>query len=598
VSVGSTERESRRGRGTTPRTSVADREGRSQADELFRFRSLIEHLPLITYVDALDDESSSIYTSPQVEDLLGYTVEEWRCDPSFFVKTLHPDDRERVLVEHAESRANGAPLTTEYRLIARDGRTVWLRDCSVVLRDGGGEAVCRQGYLLDITERREAEERLRHQAFHDPLTGLANRALFADRVEHAVAGHGRSVELGVAVLFLDVDDFKTVNDSLGHSAGDALLKAVGQRLLDAVRPGDTVARFGGDEFAVLIEEVTAATDAARAAERILRVLRVPFFVHGREVFVTASIGISIGHHADELLRSSDVAMYRAKSSGKASYVFYEPAMDDATHSRLQLTSDLRRATFHGEFSLAYQPEVDLRTGRPVGVEALLRWLHPELGIVAPLEFVGLAEDTGLVVPIGRWVLAEACSRAAELQARRSDAAPLGMSVNLSARQLQDPGLVDDIADALRRSGLPPALLTLELTESVLVRGGDTVLDALRALRGLGVRLALDDFGTGYSSLSYLRDLPVDLLKIDRSFVVAADADGESRSVLHGIVQIGHALGLEVVAEGIERASQAAAALELGCTVGQGFHFWRPLEAHELPGLPAAVRAHQTLRRAS
>jgi len=610
VSVGSTEREPLPRRGSAQPASVSEvdaavsarpreeaEDARSQAAELFRFRSLIEQLPLITYVDALDDESSSIYTSPQVEDLLGYSVEEWRRDPSFFVKTLHPDDRDRVLVEHAESRASGAPLTTEYRLIARDGRTVWLRDCSMVIRDANDTPVSRQGYLLDITERREAEERLRHQAFHDPLTGLANRALFADRVEHAVAGRGRP-ELGVAVLFLDVDDFKTVNDSLGHSAGDLLLRAVGQRLLDAVRPGDTVARFGGDEFAVLLEEISATSDAARAAERIARVLRVPFFVQGREVFVTASIGISIGHHADELLRSADVAMYRAKSAGKASHVFYEPAMDDATHSRLQLTSDLRRATFHGEFALVYQPEVDLSTGRPVGLEALLRWLHPELGVVAPLEFVGLAEDTGLVVPIGRWVLTEACTRAAELHSRRADALPLTMSVNLSARQLQDPGLIEDVAEALQASGLAPERLTLELTESVLVRGGEAVLDGLRALKDLGVRLALDDFGIGYSSLSYLRDLPVDVLKIDRSFVTAADADAESRSILRGIVQIGQALGLEVVAEGIERTAQVVALLELGCSVGQGYHFWRPLQAYELPGLPAAATAPQPLRRAS
>jgi len=460
-----------------------------------------------------------------------------------------------------------------------------------------GVTVGRVWSFRDVTENKQLENQLAHQAFHDPLTGLANRALFADRVEHAVAGRGRP-ELGVAVLFLDVDDFKTVNDSLGHSAGDLLLRAVGQRLLDAVRPGDTVARFGGDEFAVLLEEISATSDAARAAERIARVLRVPFFVQGREVFVTASIGISIGHHADELLRSADVAMYRAKSAGKASHVFYEPAMDDATHSRLQLTSDLRRATFHGEFALVYQPEVDLSTGRPVGLEALLRWLHPELGVVAPLEFVGLAEDTGLVVPIGRWVLTEACTRAAELHSRRADALPLTMSVNLSARQLQDPGLIEDVAEALQASGLAPERLTLELTESVLVRGGEAVLDGLRALKDLGVRLALDDFGIGYSSLSYLRDLPVDVLKIDRSFVTAADADAESRSILRGIVQIGQALGLEVVAEGIERTAQVVALLELGCSVGQGYYFWRPLQAYELPGLPAAATAPQPLRRAS
>jgi diguanylate cyclase (GGDEF)-like protein/PAS domain S-box-containing protein len=564
-----------------------------------RYRALVEHLPLITYIDALDDESSNIFTSPQVEALLGYTVDEWQSDPALFVKTLHPDDHDRVLLAHAESHVLGAPLTLEYRLIAKDGRTVWLRDGSMVLKDSDGNPVSRQGYLLDITERREAEDQLRHQAFHDPLTGLANRALFTDRVEHAVVVRDRSSSpLGVAVLFLDLDDFKTVNDSLGHSSGDVLLQTVGQRLADAVRPGDTVARFGGDEFAVLIEDVSDHSDASYAAERVSEILRVPFFVHGREVFVTASMGIAFGHDADELLRSADVAMYRAKSAGKAHYVFYESAMDEAAHTRLKLTADLRRAAFRGEFTLEYQPAVDLVTGRPAGLEALIRWQHPELGLIAPLDFVPLAEETGLVVPIGRWALAEACAQAAHWQEQFPQDPPLTMSVNVSARQLQHAGLVDDVETALERSGFPAGLLTLELTESVLMQGGDAAIDALHTLKALGIRLALDDFGTGYSSLSYLRNLPVDTVKIDRSFIGGTDSGVEhGLPVLRGIIQLGQALGLVLVAEGIERAAQAEALRELGCRFGQGFHFWRPLEPAAVEELLAETTA-SLIRRAS
>jgi diguanylate cyclase (GGDEF)-like protein/PAS domain S-box-containing protein len=546
-----------------------------------RYRELVEHLPLITYVDALDDASSNIYTSPQVFELLGYTVEQWQTDPELFVTTLHPEDRERVLAAHADSRAREAPLTIEYRLISRDGRTVWLRDGSSILKDAAGRPHLRQGYLLDITDRRTAEEQLRYQAFHDPLTGLANRALFIDRVEHAALVRGRSAELGIAVLFLDLDDFKTVNDSLGHASGDTLLCAVGSRLVDAVRPGDTVARFGGDEFAVLIEDVTSRADAAEAAERIAEILRVPFVVDGREMFVTASIGIAFGHDADELLRSADVAMYGAKAAGKAHYAFYEPAMDAAAHTRLQLTADLRRASFRGEFVLEYQPTVDLATGRPVGLEALIRWRHPQRGAVMPLDFVPLAEETGLIVPIGRWALAEACAQGAFWLRAFPSAPPLTMSVNLSVRQLHHGGLVEDVAAALRSSDYPAHLLTLELTESILVQGGDGVIGTLHALKALGVRLALDDFGTGYSSLSYLRNMPVDTLKVDRSFVEGADAGPEGESVLRGIVQLGQALGLVLVAEGIERASQAEALRALGCPLGQGFHFWKPLPANEI-----------------
>jgi len=563
-----------------------------------RYRALVEHLPLITYIDALDEQSSNIYTSPQVEALLGYTVEEWQSDASLFVKTLHPDDRDRVLVAHAESHAMGAPLTIEYRLIARDGRTVWVRDGSMVFKDADGRSVSRQGFLLDITDRREAEDQLRHQAFHDSLTGLANRALFTDRAEHAAVVRGRSADLGIAVLFLDVDDFKTVNDSLGHASGDLLLEAVGQRLTDAVRAGDTVARFGGDEFAVLIEDIADRSDASYAAERIADALRVPFYVHGREIFVTASIGIAFGDDAEELLRSADVAMYRAKSEGKAHYVFYESAMDDAAHTRLQLTADLRRAAFHGEFSLDYQPTVDLATGRPAGLEALIRWNHPDIGLIEPLDFIPLAEETGLVMAIGRWALAEACSQAAQWHSRFPSEPLLTMSVNVSARQLQHTGLVDDVAAALEVSGFPAALLTLELTESVFVQGGKSVIEVLHALRKLGVRLALDDFGTGYSSLSYLSTLPVDVVKIDRSFIEGTDSGVDGVSVLRGIVQLGDALGLVLVAEGIESAGQAEVVRELGCPFGQGFHFWPPLAPSAVEELLASATETPATRRAS
>jgi diguanylate cyclase (GGDEF)-like protein len=438
-----------------------------------------------------------------------------------------------------------------------------------------------QGYLLDITARHEAEEQLRHQAFHDPLTSLANRALFGDRVHHALARgpHGAQA----AVLFLDLDDFKAVNDTLGHSAGDSLLQGVAGRLHGALSPRQTVARLGGDEFAILVEDVTDAAAVAGVADRVLAALQASFTIDGHQVFVTASMGIAIGDDPDELLRSADVAMYRAKATGKAQYAFYAPSMDDALLGRLELIADLRRSRIAEEFVVHYQPTVDLGSGAVVGVEALVRWQHPSRGLLQPDEFIPSAEETGLIVGLGRWVLMEACRTVKQWQ-RVLPGEPLTLSVNVSARQLLHHGFVDDVRRALADSGLEPHLLTLEITETVLADAREETVAVLDALRGIGTRVALDDFGTGYSSLSRLQALPVDTLKVDRSFAVGVES-GDRRAALTGaIVELGRALGLDVVAEGIETDGQAEAFRRLGCPLAQGFFYAQPLPAQAVEAL--------------
>lgn len=546
------------------------------------YRTLVEQLPLVVYLESLEPEGEKRYVSPQIESLLGYTTQEWLTQ-DLFAKAIHPEDREAVLSRHAVSRRSGEPLRIEYRLVGRDGRVVWVRDDAVVATAGADGASFLQGCLLDITERKTAEEQLRHQAFHDALTGLPNRALFTDRVQHALARRPRHAT-GMGVLFLDLDDFKTVNDSLGHLAGDELLRGVAARLLEAVRAGDSVARFGGDEFAVLLEEIGEPADAARAADRICEVLAAPFSVAGREVFVTASIGIALSGDAEELLRGADVAMYRAKSSPATRYAFFEPEMDNSVLERLALVAALRRSSLNEEFVLHYQPVVDLRVGRVVGLEALLRWDRPGHGLVAPLDFIPVAEETGLIVEIGRWVLSEACSQAARWQERFPSRPALSMSVNVSARQLQHPSLVGDVASALAAARLKPDSLVLEITESVLVQSGDTGIEALHALKDLGVVLALDDFGTGYSSLWYLESLPVEVVKIDRSFVQKVGRGARHLALARGIIDLGQALGLQVIAEGIEQPAQTDALRRMGCTVGQGFLFAKPLDTSGIEAL--------------
>jgi diguanylate cyclase (GGDEF)-like protein len=434
---------------------------------------------------------------------------------------------------------------------------------------------------------------LSHQAFHDPVTGLPNRALFRDRVAHAIARQRRR-EDELAVLFLDLDDFKTINDSLGHAAGDELLRVVGERLHGAVRASDTAARFGGDEFAVLLESTGGTVEAAEVAERILTALAAPIPLDGRDVFVHASLGITMCDDsswgpsgADNLLRNADVAMYMAKEGGKNRYQLFEPAMHAAAIARLELKADLQRAVAEDQLVVHYQPIVDLNTGQMTGVEALMRWEHPERGLIMPGDFIPVAEDTGVIVELGRKVLEEACLQAARLQAQCPREVPLTMSVNLSARQLQAHGIVDQVREALDASGIPPSSLVLELTESVMMDDTDLAIMRLHELRALGVRLAIDDFGTGYSSLNYIRQFPLDILKVDRSFVLDINDGGEVAALTEAIIGLARILNLRAVAEGIEDGDQMQRLVELRCDLGQGYHLHRPMPADAIEALAAS-----------
>jgi diguanylate cyclase (GGDEF)-like protein len=434
-------------------------------------------------------------------------------------------------------------------------------------------------------------EEVRHQAFHDGLTGLANRALFGDRVEHALARSARTGSL-VAVLFVDLDDFKTVNDRFGHQAGDQLLRSVGERLVSIVRPGDTAARLGGDEFAVLLEDVHGQDDAELVAERLIRAIRIPTRLGEVDALVGASVGIALstarGDRAHDLLQNADFAMYRAKGAGKGRFEVFEASMRAGMADRAELKQIIHGAVDRGELRVAYQPIVDLAGGDIVGAEALVRWHPAGRPLLMPADFITLAEENGQIVAIGRWVIEEACRFARRWQDQLGDPT-FGISVNLSARQFQHPDLVRDVLAALAATGLAAGSLTLEITESVLMQHTTSTIETLGQLRSHGVRLAIDDFGTGYSSLSYLDRFSVDALKIDRTFIDGFGADREGPVLVRAIIELGQALGLEVIAEGIERADQLGPLRKLGCRFGQGYLFSRPME-------PAAFSALLESRR--
>jgi diguanylate cyclase (GGDEF)-like protein/PAS domain S-box-containing protein len=561
-----------------------------------RFRSLVQHThDLIT---VLDSNATVIYQSPSIERSLGYAPDE--IAGTQFDGLLVPAQSSRLLQLLADGPAHSGS----------DGEVI---ECSLRHRNGSvrqfeilytnllhDDAV--RGIVLngrDISERKTFEAQLEHQAFHDPVTLLPNRALLNERVRHALA-RARREHASLAVIFLDLDDFKTINDSLGHAAGDLVLLEVAKRLSTSIRASDTAARFGGDEFAILLEQTSGPQEVADTAERIMELLKRPLHVEGKEIVVRASMGISVCDHqttaaADELIRNADAAMYIAKRDGKGGYRLFEPEMHSDVLARLELRGDLQRALVNGEFELHYQPVMRLTDGTISGMEALVRWRHPERGLIGPDEFIPFAEETGLIIPLGRWVLREGCRQAKAIQDQVLADPPLSMNVNLSVNQLHHSDIVADVRDALRESGIVPQSLTLEITETVMMTDADLAEQRLGELKQLGVKIALDDFGTGYSSLGYLARFPVDVIKMDRSFLQPG-ATPITSGLATAVIGLGRTLELDVVAEGIEFPEQWATLRKLGCELGQGFYFARPMEASAmieyLRSCPEVVFAHE------
>ena len=558
---------------------------RREAEEALRaaeekYRSIFENA--VEGIFQTTPDGHYLNANPSLARIYGYdSPAQLQANFSDIAQQLYLDPRRRSDFT-AEMEKSGAVANFEAQIRRSDGSVIWISENARSVRDAQGTLLYYEGTVEDITARKSAEDRLLHDALHDRLTGLANRALFMDRLGQAFGRLKRHPDALFAVLFLDFDRFKNINDSLGHLAGDELLMAISGRLEECLRPGDTVSRFGGDEFALLLEDVKDVSDATVVAERVQNAMRMPFQLAGQEVFSSASIGIALGHgeyeRAEDLLRDADMAMYRAKALGKARHEVFDAEMHTRAVALLQLETDLRWAIERGEFRLHYQPIITLESGAITGFEALIRWQHPERGLVSPAEFIPIAEETGWIVPIGRWVLREACAQLARWQAEVGGYPPLNMSVNLSGKQFSQPDLIRVIQEILEQTGVAPSCLKLEITESAIMENAQAVTDRLLQLRALGLRLGLDDFGTGYSSLSYLHRFPLDRLKIDRSFIARLMEGGENLEIVRTIVALGKNLGMEVVAEGVEEIEQLAELRGLNCQHGQGFYFARPMAA--------------------
>ena len=554
-----------------------------------KYRALVEQIPAIVYIDVADASMATTYVSPQIEALLGIKPQEYIDDPNLWTKRLHPDDRERALTTYLQGRESGKPFTFEYRLLSGEGGHVWFRDSAVVVRDDRGEPAFIEGVMLDITDRKNAEEQAAFLAYHDKLTGLPNKAMFEELLELSIA-RARRHDLAVCVITTDLDDFKLVNDSLGHERGNELLGKLAERLREATRETDLVARPGGDEFLLLLSDLErggtpGAGDPVLAAEavasRVREALNEPFDLDGTEVYVTASIGIALfpnhAGDANELLRISDAAMYQSKRAAPGGYVVYSDKTDDAL-GRLSLSTRLRKAVEHENWELHYQPIVDLGDGTMVGVEALIRWNDPGGGLVPPGEFIPLAEEMGLIEAIGDWVVEELARQDA---AWRAEGLDVEMSFNLSPRQLWRPDIATRILSRLAANNVDPTKTIVEVTESTAMTDPDRTLRILWDLHSRGLRLAIDDFGTGYSSLSRLKHMPVDILKIDRSFVRDVHADEQAGNMVKAIIQLADGLGMTPLAEGIETEREWQFLLESGCRLGQGFFFCRPVPAADI-----------------
>jgi diguanylate cyclase (GGDEF)-like protein/PAS domain S-box-containing protein len=551
-----------------------------------KYRGILE--TTTEWIWEIDVTGRHTYSNPAVRKILGYEAEE--VVGRNRLEFIHPDDREDAAVTLSDyflrrrTGWNGWTLRWPHK----NGTDRWLESNAVPIFDAERNLVGYRGADRDITERKELEQELARRALYDSLTELPNRVLFHDRLEHVLAGalrEGRSI----AVLMIDLDGFKAINDTFGHAIGDQLLVQASRRIQGCLRPADTAARLGGDEFAVLLDGASPS-DSVLVAQRILQSLRNPIRLDDKELFVDASIGIAESPHgsvqAEAILRDADAAMYAAKNAGGRRIEVFRPELHKEVLERFELVTDLRRALERKEFSLRYQPIVVLEDERVKGLEALVRWNHPTRGLVPPLDFIPIAEQTGMVVHIDRWVMRQACEALRRWQDQFRSDPPLSMSVNVSARQLQDPELTREVERTLRETGLDPASLTLEITESVLTQDNEATAAILDDLRALGVRLAIDDFGIGFSSLSYLRQLPVDVVKIDRSFVAGIASASEEWTLARGIIKLVHGLGLETVAEGVERADQKAHLRALGCRFAQGYYFAKPMEADEVTRLLA------------
>ncbi|HKB84322.1 MAG TPA: EAL domain-containing protein, partial [Burkholderiales bacterium] len=555
----------------------AERESakRALAESEQKFRQLAANVPEVFWTT--DPNLGRItYVSPAYEKIFGRSAVRLLENGTEWLDAIHPDDRARVEASHGQ--AAGGKIDEEFRIVRPDGEVRWLHNRSFPVMDEIGRATLITGVAEDITSRKLDEKKLLYLAHYDNLTELPNRSLFLDRLQQTLV-HSRRENRPAAVVFVDVDHFKVVNDTLGHAAGDRLLQQIARRLERAVRPGDTVSRFGGDEFALILSDLASTGDAARVAQKLMSVLHDAFIFEGRELFATASAGVTLfpddGDDADTLIKHADVAMYRAKELGRNAYQFYKSDMNAQALERMQMENHLRRALERGEFLLHYQPKVDLVSGEISGLEALLRWQHAELGLVQPARFIPILEDNGLIVRVGEWVLEEV---GRQLKAWSIDKSILTVpiAVNLSGRQLQQKDIGRTIRQIISRSGMSPRLFELEITESVLMRNAEQTGRILGDLRQFGVRISVDDFGTGYSSLGYLKSFPLDTLKIDRSFVSDIVSNPDDLMITRAVISMAHSLRLNVVAEGVETAAQLAVLADAGCDEMQGYHFSRPL----------------------